>query len=183
MIVRGRAGAFSGLENDYRRGTAPAGSVELFREAVPEDADRLRRMFARCSRETIYLRFHASWPTVPEWAIGLLLAGAESGRDGRSIVAVAGTEIAGQAMYVRDPRDGREAEVAAVVEDRHQSGGVGRLLLSEIAAEARRAGFETLTCTTLGDNYRLLSIVSRLFPGSRTSYAGGECSIRVPLAV
>jgi GNAT superfamily N-acetyltransferase len=53
-------------------------------------------------------------------------------------VAVAGTEIAGQAMYVRDPRDGREAEVAAVVEDRHQSGGVGRLLLSEIAAEARR---------------------------------------------
>jgi hypothetical protein len=30
-------------------------------------------MFARCSQETIYLRFHVAWPTVPEWAIGLLV--------------------------------------------------------------------------------------------------------------
>jgi hypothetical protein len=54
---RGTRGAFGG-GNDYRRVSV--------REVRPEDGGRLRRMFARCSRETIYLRFHMAWPTVPE---------------------------------------------------------------------------------------------------------------------
>lgn len=151
----------------------------FIREARADDREALRDMFDRSSRETIYFRFHIPWPTVPDWAIDLLVDGAGMGR--RVIVAVAGAKIVGHAMYVIDERDGREAEVAVVVEDGRRSSGVGRRLMSEIADDARRAGVETLTCVTLGDNYRLLSIARRAFPGSRTSYVGGECRIRAPL--
>ena len=51
-----------------------AGEV-LVREADPEDAEGLRRMFARCSQETIYLRFHLPLARVP----GQLIAHSSSG--------------------------------------------------------------------------------------------------------
>ncbi|HEY6750315.1 MAG TPA: GNAT family N-acetyltransferase [Rubrobacteraceae bacterium] len=169
---RGTRGVFGG-GNDHRRVSV--------REMRPEDAGGLRRMFARCSQETIYLRFHMAWPTVPEWAIGLLVGAGDVDRDGQAIVAVAGTEIVGHAMYVKDRSDDREAEVAVIVEDGRRSSGVGRLLLSEIAGEARRTGVEVLTCTALGDNYRLLEVARRVFPNVRLSFSGGSCYIRLPL--
>ena len=163
-----------------RRTSAMHGEGEiLVREAYPEDAEGLRRMFARCSQETIYLRFHLPAPTVPESAVGLLAGPASHG--GSTLIAVGGGEIFGHAMYARDEKDGREAEAAVVVEDGQRSRGLGALLLQQIAREARRSGVETLTCVTLGDNYRLLRLLRRVFPGAHTSYAGGACSIRVPL--
>lgn len=167
----------------YRRSPTLLGGDGVFvRRVRPEDAGGLRGMFARCSPETIYFRFHLPRPTAPEWAIGLLAGTGDVHRDGRAIVTVDGAEIVGHAMYVREQGDGREAEVAVVVEDGWQSSGVGKLLFSEIAGEARRAGVEVFACTTLGANYRLHAVVRRAFPGSRTSYVGGACSIRVPLA-
>lgn len=167
---------------DRRASASFAGEV-LVREAVSEDVGALREMFVRCSRETIYLRFHMAWPTVPGWAVELLLRAGDVEPDKRAIVAVEGENIVGHAMYVKERTKACEAEVAVIVEDGWHSSGVGRLLLSRIAEEARRAGVEVLTCTTLGDNYRLLSIVRRAFPGSRTLYADGACSIRVPLTL
>lgn len=163
-----------------RTAAKTGGGEVLVRGAHPEDADGLRRMFARCSRETIYLRFHLPAPSLPESLIGLLVKAAERG--GGALVAVDGGEIVGHAMYARDGEDDREAEAAVVVEDGGRSRGLGELLLLEIAEEARRSGVETLTCATLGDNYRLLRLVRRIFPSARTSYAGGACSIRVPLS-
>lgn len=178
MITRDRT------EASLRTWSASGGNDDRrvsVREVRPEDSGKLRRMFARCSRETIYLRFHMAWPTIPEWMIGLLV-GAEDGDHGvRSIVAVAGTEIVGHAMYVKDRSDDREAEIAVVVEDGRRSSGVGRLLLSEIAREARRADVEMLTCTTLGENYRIQQIVRRVFPHVRLSFSGGACYMRLPL--
>ena len=84
-------------------------------------------------------------------------------------------------MYVREEEGDREAEVAMVVEDGWSSSGVGRLLLAEIAAEARRGGVEALTCTTLGDNRRVRAVARRAFPGARVSFSGGACSMRLPL--
>ena len=175
-----RARGTFGVEDANRRATS-SGDEVLLREAVPEDTSGLQSMFVRCSRETIYLRFHMAWPTVPGWAVELLVGAGFVDRDSRAIVAVEGENIVGHAMYVKEQAEAREAEVAVIVEDGRNSSGVGRLLLSRITEEARRAGVEVLTCTTLGDNYRLLSIVRRAFPESHTSYADGTCSIRVPL--
>lgn len=157
-----------------------AGEI-LIREAGPEDAEGLRRMFSRCSRETIYLRFHMPLASIPERLIVLLLGSAEDG--GRALVAMSGDEIFGHAMYVRDEESDREAEFAIVVEDGRQERGLGTLLLSEIAEEARRDGVETLTGVTLANNRRILDLTCRVLPGRLCSFRGGTCVIRAPLAI
>jgi GNAT superfamily N-acetyltransferase len=154
----------------------------LIREASPEDAEGLRRMFSRCSRETIYLRFHLPLPSVPERVIGLLIGISE--RDGRALVAVDGDdEIVGHAMYVRDEASDTGAELAVVVEDGRQSRGLGTLMLSEIAEQARRTGVETLTFTTLAENRPMLRLARRVFPGLLCPFRAGTRVICVPLAI
>ena len=133
--------------------TASAGPEIRVRVLSAGDGDRLRRMFSRLSGETLYRRFHAPYPRVPEWALHRLL-GVER-YNGESVVAVARDEIVGHAMYVPSP-DGREAEVAVVVEDSWQSKGVGRLLLSELAERAKQRGIESFTGMVLGENRHAL---------------------------
>jgi GNAT superfamily N-acetyltransferase len=182
VITRDLAeGRFEARATDRRSFTPPDGGEVLVREVMPGDAGGLGEMFARCSQDTIYLRFRMAWQSVPEWAIELLAGAGDGHRDRQAIVALEGEKIVGHAMYVKNQSDAREAEAAVVVEDGRRSNGVGRLLLSEIAEEARRADVEVLTCTTLGDNYRLQKIVCRAFQGSRALYADEVCSIRVPL--
>ena len=159
--------------------TLPRGSEVLVREATTEDADGLRAMFARCSAETIYLRFHLAYAAVPEPLIERLVGA--TGRGGRAFVAVSGEGIVGHAMYARERDDAGEAEMAVVVEDARQGSGLGGLLLSVASAEARRAGVETLTCLTLWENRRVLDLARRVFGGIRVRYAGGTLSVRVPL--
>jgi GNAT superfamily N-acetyltransferase len=163
----------------YRRPyTLPRGGEVLIQEAAREDVDRLRAMFARCSAGTIHSRFHLPYATVPEPLIELLVGA--NGRDGRAFIAVRGGEVVGHAMYAREDDD-RTAEVAVVVEDEWQGSGLGRLLLSVTAGEARRAGVETFTCSTLWENRRVLDLARRAFSGVRASHAGGALSIRLPL--
>jgi hypothetical protein len=38
-----------------------------------------------------------------------------------------------------------------------------------------------LTCTTLGDNYRIREVVRRVFPNVRLSFSGSACNMRLPL--
>ncbi len=51
--------------------TRDRGSEVSVRAASPGDRDRLRRMFSRLSRRSIFLRFHLPYPRVPEWALAL----------------------------------------------------------------------------------------------------------------
>jgi GNAT superfamily N-acetyltransferase len=147
------------------------GRAVLIRPASSGDADSLRAMFARLSPETIYRRFHSPFPRVPEWAVARFLEG------GEVLVAVAGEEMVGHAMGVRSA-DGREAEIAVLVEDAWQSAGVGKLLLSGLAAEARKRGVEVLTCEALGENLRVLDLVNSLFSEVGYAVAGGARLIR-----
>jgi hypothetical protein len=78
---------------------------------------------------------------------------------------------------VKDPSDGREAEVAVVVEEARRSRVMDRLLLLGIAGEVRRVDVEMFTCTTPQVNYQAHAIVSQ----RSKSHVGGTCSIRVPL--
>ena len=156
-----------------------AGEV-LVREADPEDAQGLRRMFSRCSQETIYLRFHLFLPSVPERLIGYLVRDTEDG--GRALVVVCKNEIFGHAMYPRDEERDHEAEFAIVAEDERQASGLGALLLSEIAEEAKRAGVETFMGIVQAKNRQILKLTLRILPGRICSFRGGTCVIRAPLA-
>jgi hypothetical protein len=71
----------------------------VIRPVLPGDEQSLRRMLSRLSRESVHLRFHAPLPRAPEWAVAMF---ANPGSTyGKSLVAVAGGEIVGHAMYAR----------------------------------------------------------------------------------
>jgi GNAT superfamily N-acetyltransferase len=148
------------------------------RDLIGADRGALAEMLARLSPETIRLRFHAPYPRVPEWALESFLEAAGPNR--RSLVAVAGDEIVGHAMYV-GIGDACEAEFAVVVEDRWQSRGVGKLLLAALAAEARERGVEFFVCYTLAENRRAARLVSAIFGEVGTTVSGTQYELRAPL--
>ena len=149
------------------------------RTATPRDGGGLRAMFARSSAENIYLRFHLQYPEVPEWMIALMSD--TDHQEKEALVSVAEGRIVGHAMYVR-LGDGTEAEMAIIVEDRWQSKGVGKSLLSELAQRARLQGIETFTAEVLETNQPMLALAA-MFAGVGYSMKGGVCHIRLPLGM
>lgn len=154
-----------------------AGDAVHIRSASSEDKERLRGMFSRLSLKTIYQRFHAPYPRVPEWAVASFIGG---DRRKEVLVALAGGDIVGHAMYVRS-EDEREAEFAVLVEDAWQAKGVGKLLLSELAERAERLGIQTFTGIVLGENRRMLGLIGALFTGTRFGLKDGVYNVHVPL--
>lgn len=166
------------LEDLKERNERPARAAVSVRAASPADDGALRAMYSRLSERSIHLRFHMPFPEVPEWLLTHLV---NAGRHhGGALVAVAEGEIVAHAMYVRSEVR-HEAEAAIVVEDRWQSMGIGRLLLSRLADMARHEGIEVFTGEVLGENRRMSGLASSLFPESRFSVEGGAYSVRMPL--
>lgn len=147
------------------------------RNATPHDGQGLRSMFSRASSQTIYSRFHLPFPEVPEWMLSLML---DADQDDKGVLlALAGEEIVGHAMYVR-PDDGTEAEMAIVVEDGWQSKGVGRSLLIELAHKARLGGIEIFSAEVLGENRRMLALCAA-FAGTGYMLRDDVYHVRMPL--
>jgi GNAT superfamily N-acetyltransferase len=136
----------------------------LIRPASREDEEGLRLMLSRLSRESVYFRFHAPLPRVPEWAVAMFAN--SDRRHGESLVAVADGEVVGHAMYVRE---GDSAEFAIVVEDRCQARGIGKHLLSALAERAGSAGIKRFTGAVLGENRRMFGLLRSAF--ERVGYA------------
>lgn len=153
------------------------GTGVCIRRMGSADRGALAEMFARLSPETIHRRFHAPYPRVPGWALDRFIG---TGRDQRSLVAVVGARIVGHAMYV-GLDNGREAEVAVVVEDGWQSRGIGKLLLAALATEARSRGVEVFICYTLAENRRAGRLISAVFDEVDTRVAGLQYELRAPL--
>lgn len=144
-----------------------------------EDRELLRRMFSRLSRESIYQRFHMPYPSVPEWAVALFIGSHEP--QGKYLVAVVGNNIVGHAMYTRS-EDGRSADIGIIVEDEWQRRGIGKLLLSKLAAAVRRQRIEAFTGVVLGENRATMRLVTAVFTEVRSTVRGGQYEIYVPLA-
>jgi GNAT superfamily N-acetyltransferase len=161
-----------------RNGLRPGAHVVSVRPASPGDGERLAGMLARLSGRTVYERFHAPYPRVPDWLLADMLQADH--RDGEALVAVAGGEILGHAMYAREGMS-TEAEFAIVVEDGWQSRGIGKRLLCELAAGAGRRGVEAFTGSVLGENRRALAAFAAVFPEMRFEMRGGEYQVCVPL--
>jgi GNAT superfamily N-acetyltransferase len=163
------------------RAQGPRIETQVFiRDASSTDGESLRRMFSHVSPETVYLRFHIPYPNVPEWMLSLMLHADQ--HDKQSLVAVAGEEIVGHAMYVR-LGDGGEAEMAIIVDDGWQSKGVGKLLLRNLAEVARRRGVEIFVGTVLIENRRMLGLIDAVFTnhGSMRVMGDGGYHVRMPL--
>jgi GNAT superfamily N-acetyltransferase len=165
-------------QGDFASELPRDGRAVSVRFASSEDREKLGRMLSRLSPRTIYERFHAPYPRVPGWALAGMLE--VDHHDKESLVAVAGDEIVGHAMYVRTGNDG-EVEFAVLVEDGWQARGVGRLLLTELAAVARSRGIGLFTGSVLGENRRALGALAAVYAGMRYEISEGSYQVRVPL--
>ncbi len=111
----------------------PDGERVWLREAGPADREAALRLHARCSAETLRLRYHG-----PVEDAGRYLAHLLDPRHGTSlaVASACGELIAlGHLLW-----DGEESEIALLVADDWQRRGVGTLLLRRlvVAARARR---------------------------------------------
>lgn len=142
-----------------------------------DDAGRLVDLFARCSEQSRYFRFHAAKPRLRA-AEAEYLAGA----DGQTRVALAAivTEE-GEERIVADARfdvvgEG-EAEAALLIRDDMAGRGLGTLLLDRLLELAARAGVRRVLLDILPENRAMLALARRVggepvgFDGHSVLYA------------
>src|SRR5687768_12183479 len=95
----------------------------------PDDEEALVAFHGRLSPHTIYRRFFSPRPVLPPKDVHRFTN--VDYHDRMALVAEIGGEMAGVARYDRQPArpghesEGAEAEVAFVIEDRHQGRGLG----------------------------------------------------------
>lgn len=165
----------------------PAGAVDspiLVRQAVSTDRDPLTSMFARCTLETRYRRFHGPVKTIPErylaealsaspfhYALVACLApprGAAAGADqmaGPSPETRPGEIVALASCRLSDEG---AAELGILIEDAWQRTGLGTRLLSDLVAYAREVGLLVLEAQLLAEQAWIAGLLR----------PHGTCSVR-----
>jgi GNAT superfamily N-acetyltransferase len=117
----------------------PDGAGVVLRDGLPSDSDAVSAMHDRCSRSTLFSRYHAGTRNMPKRLLNRLLLP----QRGRTTVGVIGHQViaVGQLINTNDPTVG---EVSLLVEDDWQGKGVGSALLTHLVRTARAAGHTEL---------------------------------------
>ena len=149
------------------------------RPVTAADAGRLADLFARCSDDARYFRFHAAKPRLRAAEAGYLAA-----VDGRDRVALAATVIEdGEELIVADARfdaigDGNgDAEAALLLRDDVTNRGLGTLLLDRLLELAAGLGVRRVLLDILPENRAMLALAHRVgaepvaFDGRSVLYA------------
>jgi acyl-CoA synthetase (NDP forming)/RimJ/RimL family protein N-acetyltransferase len=145
---------------DYPKGweadvvLSDGGTVHL-RPIVPSDGSALLAFHGRMSERTRYLRYFGAYPHIPPRDLERFTT--VDHHDRVAFVALLGDDIVAVARYERIDK-GPSAEVAFVVEDRHQSRGLGPILLEHLAAAARERGIERFVAEVLAENAAMLGV-------------------------
>lgn len=152
------------------------GRTLWLRPVRPDDAEALRRGFARLTPEQVRLRvFHRMNELSPEMAE--LLANVDPDRGAAYVATDADGEIRGEArIYVDRTLD--SAEFALVVDPDLTGKGVGRALMRRLIAESRRRGLSDLWGIVLTENTTMLDFAARL-GAEREPVAGDSGTLRV----
>jgi acetyl coenzyme A synthetase (ADP forming)-like protein len=134
---------------------ADGGTVHI-RPITPDDGPALVAFHERLSDQSVYLRFFTFHPH---------LTSAEVERftnvdrvDRMALIATLRNQIVAVARYDRTVDDREAAEVAFVVDDRHQGRGLGTLLLEHLAAYARTRGIRRFFADTLPQNLAMQGV-------------------------
>ncbi|MFC1706794.1 GNAT family N-acetyltransferase [Planctomycetota bacterium] len=144
-----------------KRFFAKDGSAWRMRPIRPEDGPLLRKSFARLSPQSIYLRFHCHMSKLTK-EMSRYLTRVDYRRH-LALVALeeAGGAGIGVARYFR--REGSDlAEGAIVVVDEWHGRGIGRVLMEELCAAAKRNGIAGLEAYVLTENDGMLAILNKL---------------------
>ena len=149
---------------DYRaEHTLTDGTRVLVRHIRPDDADELRRAFARLSPASRYRRFFGGVGALSEETLRYL-----TDVDGVNHVAFIVATISpdlktetglGVGRFIRSTEDPAVAEAAVTVVDDAQRKGLGRLLLMTLADAARERGVERFRADVLSSNAPMLRML------------------------
>ncbi|RAY13899.1 GNAT family N-acetyltransferase [Actinomadura craniellae] len=167
----------SGAVPTSRRVLLKDGTEVVVRPIVTADAEAIRAMHDRCSRESRRLRYFSPKPAPPrrslerfcEPAHGLTLVA--EGPDG-SVLALA------HLIHVLDPG---VAELGFLVEDAWQGRGLGRALAELLLEPARERGLVELRATVLSENARMRRLLTALGGRVRRTGEPGVLEIRLRL--
>ncbi|WP_235018307.1 GNAT family N-acetyltransferase [Thermomonospora echinospora] len=143
------------------------------------DGPRLRRMSGRLSTHSLYSRFFAGTPHIPDTYVRHL--DRLDHWDREALVALVDDDIVGIAEYVRAPADPHRAELAVLVTDPWQRHGVGRLLVGCLALTAARRGITAFDAGVLPGNRPALSAIRTAWPLVRPWHEDGSAHFRLPL--
>jgi GNAT superfamily N-acetyltransferase len=149
--------------------TLPDGSVVAVRPQTPEDRPHLADFFARLSPRSRYQRFFTGTP--PQLPSRMLDALSDVDGDRHvGLLAMRGDRIVGAARYLRRADAPAIADVAFSVADELQGRGLGRLLMRELKAHARRRDITRFVFDALATNDAALTVAHAL--GARLRPAG-----------
>lgn len=142
--------------------TLAGGERVRLRPIRPDDESRLAELYGRLSHQTAYQRFFAVMRRLPpDWA--RFLANVDYRRRFALVAEDAGAStptLVGVARYEPVP-DEDAAELAFVVQDSWQGKGLGSWLVRELLRAAHLNGIERFRAYVLGDNRRMLHLLTR----------------------
>ena len=160
------------------------GALVQIRSIRADDAARLQGLFGRLTPETIYFRFLAPRRALSD-ADASRLARVDQVREMAFVATMPGQgghdPVIGVARYAVLPEHPDLAEAAIVVEDLYQRRGLGRHLLSCLAAYARDHGVRAFTASIDPNNRQILSFVHSSGLTAELRARGGLLDVRVPL--
>jgi acetyltransferase len=168
--------------------TTPSGQQVKLRLIKSEDAGLLVDLFHHLSPETRRLRFHLYTERLPEekvWQEAVALSTLDPQRH-VAVVATAletdGVEQAvGVARFARAKLEDCEAEAAIVIRDDFQRKGLGRILLTTLAGEARKLGITHFCGWVMVENVHLMKLIKKLEVKLESEVQHGQRRIRVTL--
>ncbi len=149
------------------------------RLARPEDAQAVAAMHDRCSERSRYQRYFS----LTEWR-DIQLRRLAGGHRGAALVAMSrdGDIVALGNVFPESPEDASTAEIALIVEDAHQGGGVGSALLRRMLQVAPRMGFTHVVAHVLADNAGMKRLLDRTGLVWATTVEQGVASMTALLA-
>lgn len=162
--------------------TLEDGRRVLFRPIKPDDKDLLQRGLRRLSPEARYMRFFRHVDRFTDEELRYLTE--VDMVDHVAWVALLPDEPeqpgVGVARWIRTKDDPSVAEGAVTVVDEYQERGIGSTLLYLAARSALERGVRAFRVYTLGDNHRVMELLSALgaIPGA---WDGGVLELTVPL--
>ena len=136
------------------------GGLARIRPILPEDSEKVRGMFRRMGRESLYHRFFRHLREVSDEEIEYFTS--VDYEDRMAFVAEIGRDIVAIGAYDRLEDDPATAEVAFSVDDGHHGRGLGSQLLTHLTNFARNNGVTAFKAFVLQENYPMM----RLFRGS-----------------
>ncbi len=154
------------------------GRAAHVRPIRPADADLLVSFYARVSDRSKYYRFFSPMPTLSERDVRRFTQVDHVERV--ALVVLLGDEMIAVGRF--EDLGAGEAEVAFLVEDRHQGRGIAQVLLEHLAAAGRERGLERFTAEVLPDNHRMIQTFRDAGYRVASGYEDGVIALEFPIA-